>query len=133
MLFRVCVLALLGAELGIHILKLLRGDEGDAALKLSRLCKLRVDGLHGVLRVADRGDDIHNGGLEIVKISVFRQDDLFPVPLINIDGVEIIQHVLVAADGVHVGVQSLSGVEAVSLERETLPLCKGVYDLGAGI
>ena len=129
MLLREGILALLGRKAGIHILKLLRRDEGDAPLQPAEALELGIYGLHGVLRVADGGDDVHDGGLEIVDIPVFGQDDLFPVPLIDVDGVEIIQHVLIAADGVHVRAQAPAGVEPVALEREALPLCEGVDDL----
>ena len=36
---------------------------------------------------------------------------------------------LVAADRVHIGVKSVTNSEVVSLERESLPLCKRVNDL----
>ena len=42
---------------------------------------------------------------------------------------EIIEHILVAADGVHVGIETLSGIEVVAVERHALPLGEGLHDL----
>ena len=41
-------------------------------------------------------------------------------------------HLLIAADGVHVGEQTLAGLEAVALQRQTLPLGQRVYHLPGG-
>ena len=56
-------------------------------------------------------------------------DDLFPVPLVHIDGVQIVQNVLVAPDGVHVGIQPLSGIEVIAIQRHALPLGQRLHDL----
>ena len=125
------VLALFRRKARVHVLELLRGDEAHAARELSESLELRIDGLHGVLRVADRGHDVHDRGLEVVEVAVFGQDDLLPVPLVDVDGVESVELVLVAAHGVHVGDDALAGIEAVALEREALPLGEGLHDLGA--
>ncbi len=130
MLLRICVLALLWRKLGVHILKLLRRDERHTPLKLRQRLKLRIYRLDGVLRVADGSDDVHRGGLEIIYIPVFREDDLFPVPLIDIHRMEIIQHVLIAADSVHIRAQPAPGVKAVAFERHALPLGKRMHNLG---
>lgn len=50
------VFALFGAELGIHILQLLSGNEFYAALDFRYLCELGIDGLHCGLSVAHRTD-----------------------------------------------------------------------------
>ena len=123
------ILAFLRRELRVHILQLLGGDEGHAPLQQGQRIQLRVYSLHRTLRVANGGDDIHDCELKIVKIPVFGQDDLLPVPLIDIDGVEIVQLILIAADGVHVGIEALARPEAVAFEREALPLGKGLHDL----
>ena len=39
-------------------------------------------------------------------------------------------HFLIAADGVHVGEQALAHIELIFLQRQTLPLSKGVDYLG---
>ena len=58
----------------------------------------------------------------------FPGDDLFPVPLVYVDRVEVIQ-LLVPADGVHVGVEAGIGAEAVALQGQALPLCQRMDDL----
>ncbi len=55
-------------------------------------------------------------------------DDLLPVPLVDVDGVEIVEF-LVSTDGVHVGVKSFSDTEPVITERHALPLGEGLNDL----
>ena len=57
-----------------------------------------------------------------------RRDDLLPVPLVDVDGVEVV-HLLVAADGVHVGEEALAGVELVALQRQPLPLGQRMHHL----
>ena len=123
------MLALLRREVRIAILELLRSDKRDLTLQLRQHLKLRIDRAHGALRLANGSDDVHDRGLEIVQIAVTALDDLLPVPLINVDGVEIIEHILVAADGVHVGIETLSGIEVVAVERHALPLGEGLHDL----
>jgi len=128
-LLHVCVLALLRRKSGVHVLKLLRVYKADAALKLRQNSQLRIYSPHRVLRIAYRGDDIHDRELEIVPRAVLREDNFFPVPLVDVDRVQIVKLVLVAADGVHVRIQSLAGEEAVALERKALPLCQRLHDL----
>ena len=133
MLLEVCVFTLLRGLVGVHILKLLRRHKAHTALKLAEAAELRIDRLHGILRVANRLHNVHDRELEVVEIAVFRKYDLFPVPLVDVDGVKIVKLVLVAAYCVHVGVKSLSGVEAVALQRQTLPLRKRLHDLCVSI
>ena len=42
---------------------------------------------------------------------------------------QIVEHILVAADGVHVGIEALSGVEIIAVERHALPLGERLDDL----
>ena len=132
-LFQVDVLPLLGAELRIHILQLLGGDKADLTLQLRQHRQLGVNCLHGVLGVADSGDDIHNRELQVVQVPVLLEYHLFPVPLVNIDGVEVVQLVLVPADGVHIGINALAGVKSIALESQTLPLGQGLDHLGSPV
>ena len=62
-------------------------------------------------------------------IPVLGQNDLLPVPLVDVDAVHVVQLVLVAAYGVHVRVDALARVEVVALEREALPLGEGLHHL----
>ena len=124
------ILALSRAEIGVAVFQLLGCDKGDVALQLAQDLKLGVNGLNRILGVADSRHDIHDGELQIVQIAVFRQDNLFPVPLVDIDGMKIVEFVLVAADRVHIGIKALAGEKSVALERQTLPLGKRLHHLG---
>ena len=53
--------------------------------------------------------------------------DALPVPLVHKDGMNIVGF-LVAADGVHVGIQSFSHGKSVGFEGLTLPFGQGVND-----
>ena len=130
MRFCILVLALGGREIGVHILQLLAGDEGYVAAQV-RL-ELRELPFQLVAGHADRRYDPPHGVLEIIEIAVLHTDDLFPVPLIDVDGVDIVQHRLVAPDGVHVGVESLALVEVILAQRPALPLGKRLHDLTLG-
>ena len=56
---------------------------------------------------------------------------LFPVPLIHVDGVKVV-HLLIPADGVHVGVEAGALRELVPLQGQALPLGQGVDHLPVG-
>ena len=53
-------------------------------------------------------------------VPLLRRDDLFPVPLIHIDRVEVVKR-FIPPDSVHICIQSLAGVESVAMERIALP------------
>ena len=120
------ILALLGRVVGPAILQLLGGDEVDLPVQLGvQAGERHLQRIVGLHHCADDGAD---GLLQIGHVAVAALDDLLPVPLIHVDGVEVV-HLLVAADGVHVGEQALAGLEVVALQRQTLPLGQGVYHL----
>ena len=123
------MLTLFRRQIRIAVLELLRGDKRHLALQLRQHLKLRIDRAHGALRLADGGDNVHDRGLEIVQIPVAALNDLFPVPLIDVDRVQIIEHVLVTADCVHIGIETLSGVEIIAIEGHALPFGKRLNDL----
>ena len=87
--------------------------------------------LQGVVGLHHSAYDGADGLAQVLLIAVLALDDLFPVPLIHIDGVEVV-HLLVAADGVHVGEQALAGLEVIALQRQALPLGQGVHHLTGG-
>ena len=74
-------------------------------------------------------DDAAHDVLQERDTALVRGDDAFPVPLVDVDGVEVV-HLLVAADGVHIGIEPLAGGEAVGTEGEALPFGERVDDLG---
>ena len=125
--FGVLVLALGGREIGIHVLQLLTRDEGYVAAQMG--AQLREFPFQLVAGHADGRYDAPHGVLEIVEIAVLLADDLFPVPLVHIDRVDIVEHRLVAPDGVHIGVKALALIEVILAQRPALPLCQRLYDL----
>ena len=73
-----------------------------------------------------------DGGLQIVQRALFRPHHTLPVPLIDVQGMEIVQ-ILVGADGVHVGVQTFAGHKIQIGQLHALPFRQRVDDLGAHI
>ena len=120
------VLALFRRVVGPAVLQLLRRDEIDLALQLC--VQAREGNLQRVVRLDHRADNGAHGLAQILLVAVLAADDLLPVPLVDIDGMEIVD-LLVAADSVHVGEESLADVELIALERQTLPLGQRVNHL----
>ena len=119
------VLPLLGGKVGVAVLQLLGGDEGDLLRDLGQDGQL---GEHGAQEGLGVPQGPHNGAdslLQVLCVPVLLGDDLLPVPLVHIGGVEVVQ-ILVPADGVHIGVQALARVELVTLQGQALPLGQGV-------
>ena len=120
------VLPLLGRVVRPAILQFLGGDEVHVTLQHG--VQAGEGDLQGVVGFHHGTDDGTDGLLQIRHVAVTAFDDLFPVPLIHVHGVEVV-HLLVAADGVHIGEQTLTGLEVVTLQCQTLPLCQGVHHL----
>ncbi len=123
------VLPLLWSERREAVLQLLCGDKGDLAADAGQGGEL---GKHGPDRGLGLADGVHDGGygpLEIFQVPVPGGEHLFPVPLVHIDGMEIVG-LLIPPDGVHIGVEPLPHGELVAVERHALPLGQGVDHLG---
>ena len=121
------VLPLLGRLVGPAVLKLLRGDEIHLPVQLDpQAGEGHVQCLAGLTHGGNDGPD---GGLQISLIPLLPGDNLLPVPLVHIDGMDVVQILLVPADGVHVGVETLAHMEAVALQCKALPLGKRVDHL----
>ena len=118
-----------GGEAGIAVLQLLGGDEVHVPAGPEG-----EDGI-GVPQsrrgVADAAYDVPHGVFQIRDGAVLEGDVFFPVPLVHVDGVEIVQ-LLVPADGVHVGVESGALLELIPFQGQTLPLGQGVDHLTLG-
>ena len=122
------ILPLLRGQAGILILQLLGGDEGDVGGVERQILQLGEHGVQVHLGGTDRRHDGAHDILQIRLVPVFLTDDLLPVPLVHIDGVEVV-HILVAADRVHVAVEALAHAEAVVLQGLALPLGQRLDDL----
>ena len=125
------VLTLLRGQVRVLVLQLLGGDEGDVGGVERQILQLREHGVEVHLGGTDRRHDGAHDVLQIRLVPVFLTDDLLPVPLVHIDGVEVV-HVLVAADGVHVAVEALAHAEAVIFQGLALPLGQRLHHLCFG-
>ena len=123
------VLPLLRGQGGVEVLQLLGGDEGHMGGVQGQLLQLREHGVQVHLGGAYSGHDGAHHGLEVVLGAVLLPDDLFPVPLIHIGRVEVVQ-LLVPANGVHVAVQALSYMEVIVLQGLALPFGQRLHHLG---
>ena len=121
------ILALARRLAGVQADELLARDTADLAAERQR--QHGVFRLHDRLRITDRLHDGARRPLKIGKRALFPCDDLLPVPLIHIDRMEIVER-LVAANGVHVRIQSAPLAEAIPVQRIALPLCERMHHLG---
>ena len=69
-----------------------------------------------------------DGLFQSLQIPLIPGDDLFPVPLVYIDGVDVVGG-LILADGTHVGVEPLTGFETILLQGIALPFGQRLYNL----
>ena len=80
---------------------------------------------------ADHTVNSANDPLEEFEIAVFCADCPFPIPLIDINRMDVVQ-LLVGPNRIHVGVKAEAGRNAVSPELYPFPLGQRVYDLYVG-
>ena len=121
------VLAFLGRLIRIAVRQLLGGYKIDV-LRKNLFNVIILDG-HVFFRFLQGLVNLPDGFFQIFYIPVFLQDNFFPVPLIHVDGVNIIR-ILIPADGAHICVEAFADVEAVLLQGVALPFCQGMNDLG---
>ena len=69
-----------------------------------------------------------DGLFQSLQIPLILGDDLLPVPLVYIDGVDVVGF-FILADGTHVGVETLTGLKTILLQGIALPFCQRLYDL----
>ena len=119
------VLTLFGIQAGVELHQLLGVDEMD----FLREFRDDLGELHEKLVLGDLDGlvDAANGLLEETQVAVFAADDLLPVPLIHVDGVEVVQF-FVGPQGVHVGVDAAPGTDAHLRQLDALPFGQGVHD-----
>ena len=90
---------------------------------------LRITDLQHIERITDRADLALDGVFEVSERSGFSGDDLFPVPLVGVDGMEIV-HLFITADRIHIGIKTFTRGKTICVERHALPFCKRMYDDG---
>ena len=126
-LFQIGALALGGiGDVGEHVLQLLGGDGGHVAAELD--VDAGILAVQAVAHVADALHDLPGDALQRIQRAILPADDLLPVPLIHVDGVQVVQR-FVPADGVHIGIDALAHAEVVLLQGEALPLGQRVHHL----
>ena len=72
--------------------------------------------------------DVLHSLFQVSLRAVLAQDDLFPVPLVHINRVQIVQR-LIAADGIHICHKPVAGEKIILVQRKTLPFCQRVHYL----
>ena len=127
MLFHIGIFPLGGGQLRIQILQLLGGNKMDIPAQSDP--KLGITDVQPVVGVADGPYNGLYNELQIVQIPVFPGNDLFPVPLVHINGVDVVQ-LLIPANGVHIRIQAVSDGKVVPFQGQPLPLGQGVDHLG---
>ena len=85
-------------------------------------------GLGGQQGAVDAADDV----VKEVHRAILRADSSLPVPLIDVERVDVIQ-LLVGADSVHVRVEPLAGRDAVGGQLHALPFGQRVHHLGTSV
>ena len=66
--------------------------------------------------------------LQILRIPLPGEHHALPVPLVHIEGVDVVQ-LLVRTDGVHVGVDAIARLDAVLRQGKALPFGEGMHYL----
>ena len=111
----------------VEVLELLRGYKGDFAAELG--VELGIVPLELVERTADCLDNAADCVFQRISIAFALRDDAFPVPLVHVNGVQVIG-LFVATDSVHVADQAAADGKVVAPERIALPLCERLDYLG---
>ena len=121
------VFPLLRGAVRIHIFELLRGDEED----IFRKDFLNIIILDGHVFLCFFQSLVHflNHLFQSVHVAVFFGDDFLPVPLVHIDGMDVVC-LLIPADGVHIGIKTLAVGKTVFFQSVPFPFCKRMDDLG---
>ena len=76
------------------------------------------------------GIDRPDGILEVRKVPILRQHHLLPVPLVDVDRMDLID-IVIGAERIHISIYTPADGNAVVCERHPLPLRKRLDDLHA--
>mgnify|MGYP003303917133 CR=1 FL=1 len=120
------VLALLGGLVGVHLHEFLAMYEvyllGQVRMQLGiSLADVELGTQYGVV---DTAHDV----LQEIDVALFGRHGALPVPLVNIEGMEVVQF-LVGTYGIHVGDDAIAGFHLVFRQGDALPLGQGVHHL----
>ena len=126
MLFGNQILSLLRRFIRIAFLQLFGGHKGNVFRQMLNSLRILIPNL--MLHMLNDLKDCTYGLFQGFCVSLFSGNYLFPVPLIYIAGVKIIQ-LLIPADSVHIGIKTLSRLEAILFKSHSLPLGKRLNHL----
>ena len=120
------VFALFRRKVGVHLQQLFGVYEIDVAREEG--LDLWV-GLAGQVLCSQYGrvDSAHDA-LEELDVTLLGHHDGFPVPLVNVEGVEVVK-LFVGTNGVHVGIDAIAGLDIIVGKGESLPFGEGVNHL----
>ncbi len=124
------VLPLLGTKAGIALQELFGRYEEYLFRQHGR--NLRELYVELVLRYFHGLVDAADGLVQEGFVPFLRQHHLFPVPLVHIDGMDVVQ-VFVGPKGVHIRIDAAAGNDSQLGQLETLPLGQGVHHLGGSL
>ena len=111
----------------VEVLQLLRGYKGDFAAEPR--VELGIVPLELVERAADCLDNAADSVFQRVGVALVLRDDALPVPLVHVNGVQVIR-MFVATDSVHVADQAATDGKVVAPECIALPFCERLNYLG---
>ena len=93
---------------------------------------LRIHFTDHIFRPDHRGINAADSLLQESDIAVSFRDHPFPVPLVDIQGMQIAQ-LLICPDGIHIGIDPISRLDTVFSQRKSFPFGKGMHDFRLGI
>ena len=121
------ILSFLRCQIRIHIFQFLRCDKRNFSAKLCMQMFILI--FHFIQGIADGFHNTFHSGLQIIKVSIFFCDNFFPVPLIHISGMQIVQF-FVTTNSIHITQQTFAYRKIIIIKCHTLPFCKRMYNLG---
>ena len=120
------VFSFLWSQIRIHVYQFLGGNEGNFFWQ--DLFNIIILYSHVFLCFAEYTVDRADCVDQSFHGTFFFGNDLFPVPLINIYRMDVVQ-VFITTDRDHICIKALAMSKAVFLQRIAFPFGKGMYDL----
>ena len=124
------ILPLFRCQVGILLQQVIGMDEMD----LCRQCRTN-DGEHlidQIFRPDHSGINASDNLFQELDIPLFRQHHALPVPLIDIQRVQVAQ-LLIASDGIHIRIDTIARLDLIVGQRQPFPLGQRMDNLSLGI
>ena len=129
MLFYIKVFSLLWRNFRIHIFQFLRGNKRNFPAKLCIQIFILI--FYLIQGITDSSHNTVHCIFQIFQIPVFSCYDLFPVPLVYIYRMEIIQF-FISSDRIHICEKSFSHMKIIAVQGHPFPLCQRMDYLSLG-